>query len=71
MVTGVASSPCIGVCALDEQNVCTGCQRTGMEITQWTRMTELQRREVLGRCQERARSQGLWFSTTADNGLKT
>lgn len=70
-MTGVVASPCIGVCALDEQDVCTGCQRTGIEITQWTRMTESQRLEVLGRCQERARSQGLWFSTTADNGLKT
>ena len=70
-MNAVVVSPCIGVCALDEQDICTGCQRTGVEITQWTRMTEPQRREVLGRCQERARSQGLWFSRTADNGLKT
>lgn len=71
MVAGVVASPCIGVCALDDQDICTGCQRSGVEITQWTRMTEPQRREVLGRCQERARSQGLWFSTTPDNGLQT
>jgi len=70
-VTGVLASPCIGVCALDDQDICTGCQRSGVEITQWTRMTEPQRREVLGRCAARARAQGLWFSTNLTNGLHT
>jgi predicted Fe-S protein YdhL (DUF1289 family) len=64
-------SPCIGVCALDEQDICTGCQRSGSEITQWTRMSESGRREVLSLCHARARSQGLWFSTMPDNGLQT
>lgn len=69
-MAGVAS-PCVGVCALDEQDICTGCQRTGVEISLWTRMNETQRREVLGRCQTRARAQGLWFSANQDNGLQT
>lgn len=55
-------SPCIGVCALDEQNLCTGCQRNGEEITLWGRMSDAQRREVLLLCESRARAQGLWFS---------
>ncbi|PCC97965.1 DUF1289 domain-containing protein [Halopseudomonas pelagia] len=55
-------SPCIGVCALDEQNLCTGCQRSGEEITLWGRMSDAQRREVLLLCESRARAQGLWFS---------
>lgn len=59
-------SPCIGVCALDERDICTGCQRTGAEITLWSRMTEAQRAEVLRRCESRAREQGLWFSPTTD-----
>ncbi|MFT6430659.1 MAG: putative Fe-S protein YdhL (DUF1289 family) [Halopseudomonas sp.] len=67
----VVASPCVGVCALDEQDICTGCQRSGIEITQWARMSESRRREVLGLCQARAQSQGLWFSTTPDNGLQT
>ncbi|NVL30544.1 DUF1289 domain-containing protein, partial [Pseudomonas syringae pv. actinidiae] len=30
-------SPCVSICALDEQDICTGCQRTVSEITQWSR----------------------------------
>lgn len=62
MQQAAMKSPCIGVCALDEQNLCTGCQRTGEEITQWGRMSDAQRREVLLLCESRARAQGLWFS---------
>ncbi|MEE2761914.1 MAG: DUF1289 domain-containing protein [Pseudomonadota bacterium] len=40
-------SPCVQVCALDEQDVCIGCQRTSDEILRWTRMTSEERREVL------------------------
>lgn len=40
-------SPCVQVCALDENDVCIGCQRTGDEILRWTRMTNDERREVL------------------------
>ena len=69
-MTAVIASPCIGVCALDEQDICTGCPRSGAEITQWFRMNEEQRREVLARCEERARAQGLWFSTNQNNGLQ-
>lgn len=69
-MTAVIASPCIGVCALDGQDICTGCQRSGAEITQWFRMKEEQRREVLARCEERARAQGLWFSTNQNNGLQ-
>ncbi|MEH6501271.1 MAG: DUF1289 domain-containing protein [Pseudoalteromonas distincta] len=62
MEPATVKSPCIGVCALDEQNLCTGCQRTGAEITLWGRMSDAQRREVLLLCEARARAQGLWFS---------
>jgi uncharacterized protein len=41
------SSPCIGVCKLDVHGVCIGCLRTIEEIAAWTRMTELQRRQVV------------------------
>ncbi|MGM0768833.1 MAG: DUF1289 domain-containing protein [Pseudomonadota bacterium] len=40
-------SPCVSVCALDANDVCIGCQRTGDEIMRWTRMTNDERREVL------------------------
>lgn len=51
-------SPCVNVCALDDQDVCIGCQRTAAEITRWSRMDNPERRAVLERCQERARSNG-------------
>ena len=52
-------SPCVYVCALDEQDICVGCQRSGEEITRWGRMDNAERRAVLGRCRERALAAGL------------
>ncbi|MGE8190962.1 DUF1289 domain-containing protein [Pseudomonas sp. NPDC086278] len=52
-------SPCVNICALDEDDICTGCQRTVAEITGWSRMDNAERREVLGLCHERAKSSGL------------
>ncbi|PCO04549.1 DUF1289 domain-containing protein [Microbulbifer flavimaris] len=54
-------SPCVSVCALNEQDVCEGCFRTGMEISRWGSMTNDERRAVLQSCTERARSMGrIW-----------
>ncbi len=52
-------SPCVHVCALDDQDICMGCQRTAAEITRWGRMDNTERREVLQLCLERARACGL------------
>lgn len=52
-------SPCVHVCALDDQDICIGCQRTAAEITRWGRMDNTERREVLQLCLERARACGL------------
>lgn len=40
-------SPCVSVCALDENDVCIGCQRTADEITRWSQMTDAERLEVM------------------------
>ena len=40
-------SPCVAVCALDENDVCIGCHRTGDEILRWTTMTNDEKRQVL------------------------
>lgn len=53
------ASPCVSVCALDEQDICTGCQRTVDEITRWGRMDNAERRVVLKLCHERAVAAGL------------
>jgi hypothetical protein len=48
-------SPCVNICALDEQDVCVGCYRSAAEITAWTSLNEDGRREVVRRSEERYR----------------
>lgn len=48
-------SPCVSICALDERDVCIGCQRTGDEILHWTTMTNCERQAVLVKVAERER----------------
>lgn len=52
------ASPCVSLCALDEDDLCVGCQRSADEIRRWGLMDDDQRREVLRRCAERARASG-------------
>ena len=49
-------SPCVSICALDEQDICIGCHRTADEITFWSTMTDDERRQVLVRVAEREKS---------------
>lgn len=37
-------SPCISVCVLNMEDVCTGCFRNADEITQWTSYNNDERR---------------------------
>lgn len=53
------ASPCVSICALDEQDICTGCQRTVAEIGRWGRMDNTERRAVLKLCHERAVAAGM------------
>ncbi|WP_422911480.1 DUF1289 domain-containing protein [Pseudomonas sp. MAC6] len=53
------ASPCVHVCALDDEDICIGCQRTVAEITRWSLMDNSERREVLMRCHERAKAKGI------------
>jgi len=53
------ASPCVHVCALDEEDICIGCQRNVDEITRWSRMKNDERRQVLQLCHERARDKGI------------
>ncbi|AKJ99111.1 Fe-S protein [Pseudomonas chlororaphis] len=52
-------SPCVSICALDDDDICTGCQRSVAEITRWSRMDNEERRSVLALCHERAKARGL------------
>ncbi len=40
-------SPCIGVCALDDDGRCMGCLRSADEIASWTAMSDEQRQFVV------------------------
>jgi hypothetical protein len=53
------ASPCVQVCALDDDDICIGCQRNVAEITRWARMDNAERRQVLMLCHERAKAQGV------------
>lgn len=46
-------SPCISVCLLNEQDVCTGCYRSANEITDWFMASPEQKRDILARTRER------------------
>ncbi len=47
--TEAIESPCIGVCTLDDQQVCVGCQRTADEIAQWATFSDAQRTAIMQR----------------------
>ncbi|MDZ4335728.1 MAG: DUF1289 domain-containing protein [Pseudomonas sp.] len=53
------ASPCVHVCALDDEDICIGCQRTVAEITRWSLMDNAERREVLVLCHTRAKAKGI------------
>ncbi|MCQ4282388.1 DUF1289 domain-containing protein [Pseudomonas stutzeri] len=55
------ASPCVSVCALSDDDICAGCQRSIDEIRRWGRMDNAERRQVLLRCHERALQSGLLF----------
>ncbi len=53
------ASPCVQVCALDEDDICIGCQRNVAEIRRWSRMDNAERRQVLLHCHRRAKAKGV------------
>lgn len=51
---GKTSSPCNGVCILDEDTgLCVGCLRTSDEIAGWEEFSDAEREEVMNRIAER------------------
>jgi len=51
-------SPCISVCALDENDICMGCYRSANEITDWFLASDDEKREILARVRERMQAAG-------------
>lgn len=54
-MTAVAS-PCVSICALDDNDVCLGCFRTAAEITVWGRLSDEDKRTVLEQVAQRERA---------------
>lgn len=49
----MVTSPCINICRLDDNKICVGCNRTIEEITAWTKYTDKEKLEVLGKINDR------------------
>jgi uncharacterized protein len=52
-------SPCISVCALDENDVCVGCFRSGQEVTDWFFADPARKLEILDAARERRLASGM------------
>jgi len=46
-------SPCIGLCRLDDDDVCSGCYRHTSEICNWGLLVPEEQRKILARVAER------------------
>ena len=50
------ASPCISICALDENDVCVGCYRSATEITRWSQADNTERHAILDSAAARAKA---------------
>ena len=46
-------SPCVSICALNADDICVGCYRTGDEITRWWGMEKSEKLQILEKVKER------------------
>lgn len=52
-------SPCVKICMIHpEHRLCTGCLRSPMEITMWSRMDSEERRAIMADLPERREKYG-------------
>ena len=47
------ASPCVSVCALDDQDICMGCYRSADEITDWFMASADEKRAIIARANAR------------------
>ncbi|MEO9594072.1 DUF1289 domain-containing protein [Rhodopirellula bahusiensis] len=50
-------SPCIGVCQVNQQQLCVGCFRTLGEIGRWSIASPAEKRSILGLVRQRRAAQ--------------
>jgi len=46
-------SPCVGVCKLNSNRICVGCNRTIDEIASWINYTDAKKIEILNLIKDR------------------
>lgn len=46
-------NPCVGVCALDEDDLCIACKRSGIEICEWGVYSNDEKRQVWEKIKQR------------------
>jgi predicted Fe-S protein YdhL (DUF1289 family) len=56
MTDKVVKSPCISVCMLNNEDICTGCYRSASEITNWTKLSNQQKQEIMESVRARYKS---------------
>lgn len=49
----IIRNPCMGVCALDEKDICIACRRSGIEIAEWGVYSTEQKIQVLQNIEKR------------------
>ncbi|ADP12518.1 conserved uncharacterized protein [Erwinia sp. Ejp617] len=61
------SSPCKGICEVNERGYCRGCWRSREERFSWMTFSDTQKREILRLCCQRLlRQQRVTVTSTAD-----
>ncbi len=46
-------SPCVSICVLDDDDICAGCYRSAVEITDWVMLDADGKRAALKKANER------------------
>lgn len=54
-------SPCVSVCVLNKQDICVGCYRSGNEISHWGKMDNQEKRQILKKMDERAKTMNPFY----------
>ena len=47
------NSPCIGLCAVNDDNICIGCYRSLEEIGTWLQLDDKSKTQILTHCHDR------------------
>jgi hypothetical protein len=55
------ASPCVSICALNDDDICIGCYRSADEILRWGKMNEDQKRAVYINIEKRTTEAGAWL----------